>query len=64
MNEKLDFDTGIKDALPTVFGYIGIGLAFGIVGKTSGLSVLEILLMSLITYAGSAQFIMVSYVWC
>lgn len=60
MNGQLDFETGIKDALPTVFGYIGIGLAFGIVGKTSGLSVLEILLMSLITYAGSAQFIMVS----
>ncbi|MCT3030170.1 AzlC family ABC transporter permease [Pediococcus parvulus] len=60
MNDKLNFETGVKDALPTVFGYIGIGLAFGIVGKTSGLSVLEIFLMSLITYAGSAQFIMVS----
>ncbi|WP_412989519.1 AzlC family ABC transporter permease [Pediococcus siamensis] len=60
MDGKLDFETGVRDALPTVFGYIGIGMAFGIVGKTSGLSVLEIFLMSLITYAGSAQFIMVS----
>ena len=30
MNDKLDVNTGIKDTLPTVFGYIGIGLAFGI----------------------------------
>ncbi|AVL00975.1 AzlC family ABC transporter permease [Pediococcus inopinatus] len=60
MNEQLDFETGVREAIPTVLGYIGIGLAFGVVGKTSGLSVLEIFLMSLITYAGSAQFIMVS----
>ncbi|MCD2255361.1 AzlC family ABC transporter permease [Agrilactobacillus fermenti] len=60
MDDVLDARTGLKDTLPTVFGYIGIGLAFGIVGKASGLSPLLVALMSAITYGGSAQFVMVS----
>ncbi|NME43130.1 AzlC family ABC transporter permease [Lactobacillus agilis] len=60
MDANLDRKTALKDVLPTAFGYVGIGLAFGIVGKASGLSVLELGLMSLIAYGGSAQFIMVS----
>lgn len=60
MNSVLTFKQGIRDTLPTVFGYIGIGLAFGIIGHSAGFSVLVIFLLSLIVYAGSAQFIMVS----
>lgn len=51
------FLQGIKDCLPTLFGYISIGLAFGVVGAASHLSVLEIALLSILVYAGSAQFI-------
>lgn len=54
MDEKLDIKTAIKDTLPTVFGYIGIGLAFGIVGKAAGFHPLVVTLMSLLIYAGSA----------
>ncbi|MDO4598443.1 MAG: branched-chain amino acid ABC transporter permease, partial [Ligilactobacillus agilis] len=36
MDAKLDRKTALKDVLPTAFGYVGIGLAFGIVGKASG----------------------------
>ncbi|GEP20277.1 AzlC family ABC transporter permease [Pediococcus argentinicus] len=57
MDSELTFKSGLKDVLPTTFGYIGIGLAFGIVGKTSGLSILAILMMSLMVYAGSLQFV-------
>lgn len=60
MDDKLDVSSGMRDALPTVFGYIGIGLAFGIVAKAAGLNVLLVALVSIITYAGSAQFILVS----
>ncbi|HGF8238750.1 TPA: AzlC family ABC transporter permease [Enterococcus faecium] len=60
MDEKLDIKTAIKDTLPTVFGYIGIGLAFGIVGKAAGFHPLVVTLMPLLVYAGSAQFITVS----
>lgn len=60
MDNRLDSRTAFKDTLPTVFGYIGIGIAFGIVAKASGMSPLLVFLMSVITYAGSAQFVAVS----
>lgn len=60
MDSSLSFKSGLRDVLPTVFGYIGVGLAMGIVANTSHLSVLAVLLMSLIVYAGSAQFIIIS----
>ncbi|KRK95769.1 AzlC family ABC transporter permease [Companilactobacillus futsaii] len=60
MDNSLSVETAVKDTLPTVFGYIGIGLSFGIVAASAGMSVLMATLMSLIVYAGSAQFILVS----
>ncbi|GGG61022.1 AzlC family ABC transporter permease [Paenibacillus radicis (ex Gao et al. 2016)] len=51
------FLQGIKDCIPTLLGYLSIGFAAGVVGHTSGLSIVEITLMSLLIYAGSAQFI-------
>jgi 4-azaleucine resistance transporter AzlC len=51
------FMDGVRACVPTIFGYLGIGFAMGVVGKGIGLSVWQIFLMSLIVYAGSAQFI-------
>lgn len=51
------FFDGVKDCVPTLLGYISIGIAMGIVGVSSGLSTLEILLLSIFVYAGAAQFI-------
>lgn len=48
---------GVKDCIPTLLGYISIGIAMGIVGVASNLSVLEIGLLSALVYAGSSQFI-------
>jgi 4-azaleucine resistance transporter AzlC len=56
------FLAGVRDCLPVVLGYVAIGLAFGVVARTAGLSVLEVTLMSLILYAGSAQFITVGLI--
>lgn len=60
MTGDLSFRAGLKDVLPTVFGYIGVGLAFGVVAHTAHLSVWLVMLMSLIVYAGSAQFVLAS----
>ncbi|WP_261807216.1 AzlC family ABC transporter permease [Lapidilactobacillus luobeiensis] len=60
MNHQLDQATAFKETLPTVFGYLGIGIAFGVVGRASGFSPWLVLFMSLFIYAGSAQFITVS----
>ncbi|MDR0921548.1 MAG: AzlC family ABC transporter permease [Lactobacillales bacterium] len=55
-----DYETfveGFHSALPTILGYVGIGLAAGVVGTNAHLSVLEVALMSTLVYAGAAQFI-------
>lgn len=61
MQEK-GFKAGAKDALPTALGYISIGIAFGVVASSAGLSALEVGLMSLLIYGGSAQFAMVAMI--
>jgi 4-azaleucine resistance transporter AzlC len=53
---------GARDALPVVMGYVAIGLAFGVVAQTAGISVPEVLFMSLVLYAGSAQFVTVGLI--
>jgi 4-azaleucine resistance transporter AzlC len=50
---------GMKRALPIVLGYIPIGFAYGVLAGKTGLSAANTLLMSLIVFAGSAQFIAV-----
>ncbi|MGV3032865.1 AzlC family ABC transporter permease [Staphylococcus chromogenes] len=54
------FKQGIKDCIPTLLGYAGIGFSFGIVGVASGFGVLEIALLSILVYAGAAQFIIIA----
>lgn len=49
----------MKRALPIVLGYVPIGFAYGVLAGKSGLSQANTLLMSLIVFAGSAQFIAV-----
>jgi len=56
------FFQGVKDCIPTLLGYLSIGFTAGVVAKTSGLSIAEIALMSLLVYAGSAQFIIAGMV--
>lgn len=51
---------GIHAALPICMGYLPIGIAFGVLAQKAGLSMIQIGLMSLMVFAGSAQFIAVS----
>ncbi|USS84583.1 AzlC family ABC transporter permease [Fructilactobacillus myrtifloralis] len=60
MKNDLSAAAGFKDTVPTLSGYVGVGLAFGIVAKAAGLNVIMIVLMSAITYSGAAQFVIVS----
>lgn len=59
MNKELTFRQGLRETLPTIFCYLGIGIAFGMIGRASGLNLWLIFLLSCLVYAGSAQFIMV-----
>lgn len=55
MNNELNFRSALKETLLTFLGYIGIAATVGIIGKTTGLSIMEVVLTSIIIYAGSAQ---------
>jgi 4-azaleucine resistance transporter AzlC len=52
-----EFWSGVKDTLPMIVGGIPFGIIFGAVAVTSGLSPAATLGMSLLVFAGSAQFI-------
>lgn len=56
------FLQGVKDCIPTMLGYFSVAIAFGVVGVSSGLSILEIALLSIFVYAGAAQFIICALV--
>jgi 4-azaleucine resistance transporter AzlC len=51
---------GLISAWPICLGYLPLGLALGVIAQKAGLHPLEIGFMSLLVFAGSAQFIAVS----
>ncbi len=51
---------GVGAAWPVYIGYAPIGLAFGVLAQKAGLGPFHVGLMSLLVFAGSAQFIAVS----
>ncbi|HZG85923.1 AzlC family ABC transporter permease [Paenibacillus sp.] len=55
--EEGGFLDGVRACVPTLLGYLSIGFAAGVVEKTAGMSIMEIALISILLYAGSAQFI-------
>lgn len=58
LTQTSSFSDGVRACLPTIMGYLGIGIAMGIVGKSAHLAIWQIFLMSTMVYAGSAQFIL------
>jgi len=62
--KKHDFKSsilqGLSAAWPICLGYIPIGIAFGVLAQKAGLYPIEIMLMSILVFAGSSQFIAVS----
>ncbi|BCV21372.1 AzlC family ABC transporter permease [Moorella sp. Hama-1] len=54
------FARGIRAALPIVLGYLPLGFAYGVLAREAGLNLWETVLMSVLLYAGSGQFIVVS----
>ena len=59
---KDSFRSGVRDCIPTLFGYLGIGFACGVVSKSCGMTILETVAMSTFVYAGSSQFIAASMI--
>lgn len=54
---KSTFRDGLVTALPIALGYFPIAFSFGVAATRAGFSTLEAFMMSLIMYAGAAQFL-------
>ncbi len=55
-----DFWQAVRDSCPILLGLFPFGLTCGVMGLAGGLKGIEIILMSLIVFAGSAQFIAIT----
>jgi 4-azaleucine resistance transporter AzlC len=59
---RASFADGARAGMPVVLGYLSIGFAAGVVERAAGLSIAEVALLSLVLYAGSAQFVVAGMV--
>lgn len=55
-NKNLTIKDGVITGLPIVIGYIPMAMAFGILSKTIGISIVDSLLFSVFVFAGASQF--------
>lgn len=53
---------GFKDALPVMAGYFPIAMAYGILAKSVGITMIDEVMFSAILYAGAAQFMTASMI--
>lgn len=58
--ETSEFKKGIQAGISIGIGYFPIALTFGLLAKTSGLSIYETVLMSIVVFAGASQYISLS----
>ncbi|QDR79712.1 AzlC family ABC transporter permease [Sporomusa termitida] len=52
-----EYRQGVRDSLPVMLGVVPFGITCGIMGLSAGLTPVETVLMSLLVFAGAAQFI-------
>ncbi|MCT4633573.1 MAG: AzlC family ABC transporter permease [Firmicutes bacterium] len=55
-SNRLRFRDGFIDGIPIILGYIPVGLAFGILSKSTGITWLETLMFCIFVFAGASQF--------
>lgn len=60
--ETSEFKKGVQAGITIGIGYFPIALTFGLLAKTSGLSIYETVLMSVIVFAGASQYISLSLI--
>ena len=62
VSKQQSFIAGVITAAPIVLGFIPIGIAFGVLANKAGLSDTNTMLLSIVVYAGSSQFIAVGLI--
>lgn len=62
ISHRSEYLTGTRKALPVVFGYIPIGIAYAIMAGQAGLTPAETVFMSLTVFAGASQMMAVGMI--
>jgi 4-azaleucine resistance transporter AzlC len=62
LNKVQMFQKGVKVGLPITIGYVPVAITFGVLATQSGLSLLELTLMSAFVFAGASQFMGVNMI--
>lgn len=52
----------LRTTFPVMLGYVSVGIAYGLLATAAGISPLFTLLISLVVYAGSMQFVLVALI--
>lgn len=60
--ESRGFSAGLKAGVSIAIGYFPVALTFGLLAKTTGLSLLQATAMSIFVFAGAAQYISLSLI--
>ncbi|HSJ37886.1 MAG TPA: AzlC family ABC transporter permease [Planococcus sp. (in: firmicutes)] len=60
--EQRGFSAGLKAGVSIAIGYFPVALTFGLLAKTTGLSLMEATAMSIFVFAGAAQYISLSLI--
>ncbi|WP_078548312.1 AzlC family ABC transporter permease [Litchfieldia alkalitelluris] len=62
LKKPSEFRQGIQAGVAIALGYMPIALTFGLLAKSTGLTVMETVLMSLVVFAGASQYIALSLI--
>lgn len=60
--EQTYWKKGLLDGLSIAIGYMPVALTFGLIARTTGLTALESILMSMLVYAGASQYMALSMI--
>lgn len=60
--QQLGFTAGTKAGISIAIGYFPVALTFGLLAKTTGLSMIEATAMSIFVYAGASQYMSLSLI--
>ena len=55
-NSRYDWAEGFKKSIPVAMGYLPAGIAFGVLAQVAGLPMWAVMMLSIVLYAGAAQY--------
>ena len=55
MTKRTEYLAGLKAAVPVIFGFIPVGIAYALMARQAGFDIFETCFMSVAVFAGASQ---------